>query len=91
MARAGSRTSFVEAEEDLNVYTGVKLDRRDIERIAEDVGRQIDIWQAQPQLHHPPAQPRRIPILYVSFDGTAIPMRKNELRGRRGKGPLPTP
>jgi len=88
MARAGSRTSFVEAEEDLNTYTGVSLDRRDIERIAEDIGRQIDIWQAeqnQQLLRNPPPETAPIPILYVSFDGTAVPMRKKELRGRRGK------
>lgn len=89
MARAGSRTSFVEAEEDLSTYTGLQLHRRDIERIAEDVGRKIDTWQARENqllLKAPEPQSTPIPILYLSFDGTAIPMRRKELRGRRGKG-----
>jgi len=88
MARAGSRTSFVEAEQDLQTYTGLKLNRRDIERVAENIGRQIDVWQAkenQQLLKAPPL--KATPILYVSFDGTAIPMRRKELRGRKGKGP----
>jgi len=92
MARAGSRTSFVEAEEDLNAYTGIKLHRRDIERIAEQAGNRIELWQTEQdqQLLRDPPDERdsvdTIPILYVSFDGTAIPMRKEELAGRRGKG-----
>jgi len=89
MARAGSHTSFIEAEEDLRVYTGVELDRRDIQRVSEAVGRQIDVWQAREdqKLLKAPPQTAAIPILYVSFDGTGIPMRREELRGRKGKGP----
>ncbi|MFO7870505.1 MAG: hypothetical protein R6V03_03630 [Kiritimatiellia bacterium] len=89
MARAGSRTSFVEAEEDLNVYTGLNINRRDIERIAEKVGQQIDTWQSRQDeylLKTSPAKASPIPVLYVSFDGTGIPMRKEELLGRIGKG-----
>jgi hypothetical protein len=90
MARAGSRASFVEAEEDLRAYTGLSFDRRDIERVAEETGRQIDRWQArcnQALLKNPPADPLSIPLLYISFDGTAIPMHRSELIGRKGKGP----
>jgi hypothetical protein len=90
MTRAGSRTSFVDAEADLHDYTGLTLGRRDIERVAENVGRQIDLWQATQNrelLVHPPAAVPAIPILYVSFDGTAIPMRRKELQGRKGKSP----
>lgn len=87
MARAGSRTSFAEAEEDLYVYARLRVNRRDIERLAEETGRQIESWQfRQPTCGaEPPSRP--IPILYISFDGTAVPMRREELRGRRGKGP----
>jgi len=90
MARAGSRTSFVDAEQDLQTYTGLTLDRRDIERVAENIGRQIDVWQArenQQLLKTPPLKAPPIPILYVSCDCTAIPMRRKGLRGRKGKGP----
>lgn len=85
MVRAGSRTSFADAEEDLRAYAFLEINRRDIERIAEAVGRQIEAWQvAQPEA---PVQAEPVATLYVSFDGTAVPMRKAELQGRKGKQP----
>jgi hypothetical protein len=92
MARAGSRTPFGEAHDDLKVYAHVDVGARDIERIAEQVGQEIAIWRAREDhallkgTRMPVGAPR-IPILYVSFDGTCIPMRKAELHGRRGKQP----
>lgn len=81
MARAGSRGSFGEAEEDLWFYSRIRASRRDIERIAEQVGRQFECWQVR----QPPDPPAAVPTLYVSFDGTAAPMRRGELKGRKGK------
>jgi hypothetical protein len=89
MARAGSRTSFAEAEEDLHVYAGIQVDKRDIERVAEQVGRQVDGWmarQSRVSQMRSPGDSDRVDVFYVSLDGTGIPMRKAELRGRRGKG-----
>ena len=83
MARSGSRGSFAEAEEDLWFDSRIHADRRDIERIAEAIGRQIECWQA----HQPPDPPASVSTLYVSFDGTAAPMRRGELKGRKGKQP----
>ena len=42
MTRAGSRESFGEAAEDLLVYGGVHSDAKNVERVAESMGRQID-------------------------------------------------
>lgn len=42
MARAGAKTSFGEAQEDLRVYSHVHVEQRDIERVAEAVGLQIE-------------------------------------------------
>ena len=83
MARAGSRTSFAEAESDLAAYANVHADRRDIERIAEQAGRAVETWRDQRQ---EPA-PEPVPVLYVSFDGTCAPMRRQELAGRKGRQP----
>jgi hypothetical protein len=85
MVRAGSRTSFADAEDDLRAYALLEVNRRDIERIAEEVGRQIEAWQVAQPAASAPTDPG--PALYVSFDGTAVPMRKAELRGRKGKQP----
>lgn len=82
MARAGARGSFVEAEEDLRVYAHVTVGRRDIERVAEEVGRQIEAGASRREADAPTAD---TPVMYVSYDGTAAPMRKNEVKGRKGK------
>ena len=93
MARAGSRSSFAEAQEDLAVYADLEVDAKDIQRVAESVGRQISQWTRQA---HKEAlrkagsdcaadQSQPIPVMYVSFDGTGVPVRRSELVGRKGK------
>lgn len=83
MARAGSRTSFAEAEGDLAAYANVRVDRRDVERIAGQVGRAVEDWRNRQEA----PDPEPVPLLYVSFDGTAAPMRRPELAGRKGRQP----
>ena len=93
MARAGSRTSFAEAEEDLREYAGLRVGRREIERVAEKMGERIEAWswntlyKNHPEESQPPADnpQKKLPILYVSFDGTGVPIQRRELIGRRGK------
>jgi hypothetical protein len=95
MARAGSQTPFALAADDLAVYAELHVDAKQIERTAEQVGRQIEGWmqsqdnRAVARARRPAAEATRrdLPVLYVSFDGTGIPMRRSELAGRRGKGP----
>lgn len=94
MTRAGSRASFAEAAEDLQVYGAVHVAAKDVERVAESVGRQIDDWmrrqgsaamlEAAREDGGEAAIP--IPILYIELDGTGAPMRKSEVAGRKGKG-----
>jgi hypothetical protein len=91
MARAGSQCQFEQAAEDLRCYAGLEVEAREIERVAEVVGRQVEQWLSKQQCQSlqrvgalaPPAGPP--PKLYVSFDGTGVPVRKNELVGRQGK------
>jgi hypothetical protein len=91
MARAGSQSQFEQAAEDLRCYAGLKIEPREIERVAEEVGRQVEQWLSEQQgqvlqrVGTPPVSPRSQPKFYISFDGTGIPVRKNELVGRRGK------
>jgi len=91
MARAGSQTQFEQAAEDLLCYAGLKLEAREIERVAEEVGRQIEQWLSEEQAQIVQAGPSLPPQLgpgakfYISFDGTGIPVRKSELLGRKGK------
>jgi hypothetical protein len=91
MTRAGSRESFGEAAEDLRVYGALDVDPKDIERVAECVGRQIDDWMTKTASAARLGAERtgdvdeKIPILYVALDGTGAPMRKSEVVGVKGK------
>jgi hypothetical protein len=94
MARAGSQTPFEQAAEDLRCYAGLAIEPREIERVAEEVGRQVEQWlsEQQDQIRHRGgvlAAPRLAAgtHFYISFDGTGVPVRKSELVGRRGKQP----
>lgn len=89
MARAGSQSQFEQAAQDLLCYAGLKVQGREIERVSEEIGRQVEQWLGQQQqeilqgatgLGLDP-----VPKFYVSFDGTGVPVRKSELVGRRGK------
>jgi hypothetical protein len=56
---------------------------RQIQRVVQRVGQDAQTWQqreAQPG-------PSDAPIMYVSADGTGVPMRRKELAGRKGKQP----
>jgi hypothetical protein len=92
MTRAGSRESFGEAAEDLQVYGAIHVDPKDVERVAEDTGRQIDDWMVEQgstallgaAVENPGEE--KTAVLYVALDGTGAPMRKNELLQTKGKG-----
>jgi len=92
MARAGSQTQFEQAAEDLRCYAGLRVEAREIERVAEAVGQQVEQWRAAEQeqilrtVRRTPVPSAASPAkFYISFDGTGVPMRKSELVGRRGK------
>jgi hypothetical protein len=92
MARAGSRESFKEAREDLKIYAGIEVSTKDVERVAEHIGEQMEQWQALDRerllRYEPPAvTPEAIPVMYIEMDGTGVPMVKGELAGRKGKQP----
>lgn len=92
MARAGSRQTFKEAKEDLRVYAGIAVSPKDVERVAERIGDQVETWQAaeQEKLLHieaPSQGDKSTPVLYVEMDGTGVPMVKSEIEGRKGKQP----
>jgi hypothetical protein len=94
-ARAGSQAPFALAAEDLAVYAELRVNARFVERTAEEEGRRVERWmqsqadEALARARRPAAEAARrdLPVLYVSFDGTGIPMRRSELAGRPGKGP----
>ena len=92
MSRAGSKTTFKEGRDDLKVYAEIIVSAKDVERVAEGVGEKIEEWSVGERheliesLPMPPKQ-KDIPLLYISYDGTGVPMVPWELAGRKGKQP----
>jgi len=89
MARSGARDSFARAEEDLLEDAGIRIDAKDVERVAEavgaDIARREQIRQAEAMKGDVPPPERPIPVFYVACDGTGVPVTKRETAGRKGK------
>lgn len=90
MSRAGSKEAFKEGRDDLKVYAGITVTAKDVERVAEDVGRRVDEWERNEREKlvsnlGPSTRDKDIPLLYVSYDGTGLPMVPWEVAGRKGK------
>lgn len=80
---SASGGSYDQAAEDLFAYTGLKLESRSFGRLVAEVASVLR--EAQAAL--PPADGPAIPVLYVASDGTGVPMRREELAGRKGRQP----
>ena len=89
MARSGARDSFARAAEDLWEYSGIRLGAKDVERIAEAIGADIERREhrvrAEAMAGAVAAPGKPIPVLYVAYDGTGVPVTKRETAGRKGK------
>jgi hypothetical protein len=84
MTRAGAQSGFAGAAEDLRVYGGIEVEGRQIHRLLQHTGPAMHQAWAQLPVVPPPAP---LPVLYVSVDGTGVPMVPEALEGRRGKQP----
>lgn len=92
MARAGSRQTFKEAREDLKVYAGLEVSAKDVERVAEATGEQIEGWESSQRpgilnRQQPPVSEQAVAMMYIEMDGTGVPMVSGALAGRKGKQP----
>ena len=84
LCRAASQSpSYEEAAADLKHYAGLEFDPRDLGRLVAALAPVLR--EALTLLPPVPAPPAPIPVLYVSEDGTGVPMRRAELAGRPGK------
>jgi len=92
MARAGQRDTFKEGRDDLLELACVKVTAKDVERVAEGTGEAVENWQeverrALMNADRAAEPPEQIPILYICYDGTGVPMVPWETAGRKGKQP----
>ena len=84
MCRSGGQSPFEAASGDLLAYGGIKVEGRAIQRMVNLVAPGMrETLEAQTLESGAPA----VNVLYVSGDGTGIPMMKKELEGVAGKQP----
>lgn len=89
-ARAGSNSTFKESVEDLQMYAGITVSAKDVERVSETVGQEIETWSQNErkvfrERERPALCKKTLPLMYISYDGTGIPMTAVECTGRKGK------
>jgi hypothetical protein len=77
------QASFLQASETLREVGGITVCDRQIQRVVGRVGEAAVAWQKR---ESPPA-PSDAEILYIGADATGVPMRSEELQGRKGKAP----
>src|SRR5215471_12511676 len=83
IASVGAAVSFEEGSTLLRELAGVEVNAKQVERVAEGLG--AEIAERERQTTEPLADVPSAPTLYVGVDGTGVPMRPSELRGRPGK------
>ncbi len=75
--RSGAREPYQTASEDLAAYAGIHVDARRIQRLLQRIGPAFkDLFGEQSQ---PSGKP--VPRMYISADGTGVPLRRKELKG----------
>ena len=75
--------SFEKAEKHLLETGGIEFAARQLQRFVQEIGPAAQAWQER----QTPPQACDAPVMYVSGDGTGVPMRREELAGRKGKQP----
>jgi hypothetical protein len=93
VARLASLESFEEASGDMGMLCGVEISTKEVERIAEAVGADIecvnrqrtDVAFADGADGCTLLPEEAIPRMYIECDGTGVPMTAHECEGRVGK------
>ncbi len=86
-----SDAPFKRVSHQLKAAAGLRVSRKDCERIAEGVGEDMGRWfdaerdRMRFMAPAPPQAEKTIDTLYIEFDGTGVPMTRSEVAGRKGK------
>lgn len=84
VCQVGARVSFAEGSLLLQELAALRIEAKQVERIAERLGCEVGADDARDDR---PAQAPSAQTLYLGMDGTGIPMRGEALAGRQGKQP----
>lgn len=79
----GAMVSVEEGQELRGELAGVRVNTKQVERVAEALG--AEIADDEPRYVHPVIDSELPPTLYRGMDGTGVPRRRQELVGRAGK------
>jgi len=83
MCRAAALAgSYQAASQDLLTYARLEIDARQIQRMITQMAPRMSRWR---EAQEPVFNPAAGDIFCVGTDGTGAPMRRKELRGRKGK------
>jgi hypothetical protein len=90
LAVVGNDAPFDHGREQMKLLAGLEVTTKAVERTAEAIGADIGACQQQEmnrtlQLDLPIPIGPTIPVLYVEFDGTGVPVVRAETEGRQGK------
>jgi hypothetical protein len=89
MSKVGAYQPFGLGHEDLEELAGIRVSAKEVERVAEGVGAQVDTFhtvEAKAALSEKIVPIKPIPRMYVCMDGSGVPVVKKETAGRQGKG-----
>jgi len=78
---AGMDGSYEEAEQTLELYAGVRVPASQVRSIVQTMGPELQAWSET----RTETRCEQVPKTYISYDGTGVPMRKEETQGRKGK------
>lgn len=87
----GADEIYDKAQLHLREAGGIEVEARQIQRVVQRIGPDAHTWQQKREIARradcplPKVEPAS--TMYVSADGTGIPMRKSDLVGRKGKQP----
>ena len=82
MGRVGSSRPYAQAEEDMSELAGLSVNAKSIERICVELGKEAEgvigklPWNGEKEAE----------TMYISMDGTGVPVVRSETEGRKGKG-----
>lgn len=88
MSRVGAMRPFGAGQEDLYELANIRVNAKEVERVSHMVGSQIEAFhrmQGEEALSDKVIPIKGIPLLYVSLDGTGVPVVKEETIDRPGK------
>ena len=91
MARVGALRPYGQGEEDIRELAGVEVSAKDIERISNQMGSEVERFSRMEETVVRSAASNVIAlkpakVMYICMDGTGVPLLPRELIGRKGRG-----